>query len=250
MRRSVRSPPARPRAPAHRRVRRRPRRPAGRRAPPHRSRRGCRASARRRGRSAARRAATSITPMSPIRTRSRASSPLAAPMSMCRFLSSGGCLRSSSSSWWIALRPITPRTVPPRVSSTIRWPTSWTGSHPPTWSNRRKPSSSMCVTWTPISSMWPTIASDGPSAMPATRAHEEPLTIDVDLGRERLAPRAPHRRGAVSWPDGPGVFNSSVEQLRNRHRVSFRCPAADAGRTGGCRRGGSSAAPSVCRSGP
>ena len=37
-------------------------------------------------------------------------------MSMCRLLSSGTRLRSSSSSWWIALRPITPRTSPPRVA--------------------------------------------------------------------------------------------------------------------------------------
>ena len=53
-----------------------------------------------------------ITATSPIRTSSRASSPLRAPMSMCSSRSSGTFLRSSSRSRWIALRPTTPGTSP------------------------------------------------------------------------------------------------------------------------------------------
>ena len=49
--------------------------------------------------------------------------------------------------------------APPRVSSTTRWPTRICGSQPPTSPNHRKPSSSMWVTISPISSMWPITSS-------------------------------------------------------------------------------------------
>ena len=115
-----------------------------------------------------------ITPTSPIRTRPRASSPSAAPMSMCRSRISGTCLRSSSLSRWIGFLPTTPWTTPSRVAISTRWPTRMIGSQPPTPLNQRKPSSSMWWTISPISSMWPITASSGPSAVPFTRATVEP----------------------------------------------------------------------------
>ena len=96
---------------------RRRRRPPG--APPRRrrsSRCGCPASARRAGRWRSSTGSASITPTSPIRTSSRASSASSAPMSMCRSLISGARSRSSALSRWIGLRPITPTTSPPRVA--------------------------------------------------------------------------------------------------------------------------------------
>ena len=53
-----------------------------------------------------------ITATSPMRTRARASSPSLAPMSMCRCLSSGAFVRSSSLSRWIGFLPTTPGTMP------------------------------------------------------------------------------------------------------------------------------------------
>ena len=70
----------------------RPRPPAARPRRPRSSRCGCPARGRRAGRWASRPASASITPTSPIRTSSRASSPSLAPMSICRSLISGDLL--------------------------------------------------------------------------------------------------------------------------------------------------------------
>jgi len=76
-----------------------------------------------------------------------------------------------------ALRPSTPCSGPSLVSSSTRWPARTWASQPPTPVKRRKPSSSMCVTISPISSIWPTIASDGaPGVVPGTRTTAEPTT--------------------------------------------------------------------------
>ena len=115
-----------------------------------------------------------ITATSPIRTSPRASSPPVTPMSMCRSLSCGTFLRSSSFIRWIGFLPTTPGTGPDRVAIDTRWPTSTIGSQPPTPVNHRNPSSSMWWMIRPISSMWPTIATDFPPAVPGTRATVEP----------------------------------------------------------------------------
>ena len=50
------------------------------------------------------------------------------------------CLRSSSSSRWIGLRPTTPGTGPFAVATVTRWPTSTCGSQPPIVPKRSTPS--------------------------------------------------------------------------------------------------------------
>ena len=130
-----------------------------------------------------------ITATSPTRTIERASSPSLAPMSMCRLLSSGGFLRSSSLSRWIGFLPTTPTTFPPRVAISTRCPTRITGSQPPTPVNHRKPSSSMWWTISPISSMWPTTATNGPSPVPLTRATVEPMVSWVISAKAAAASR-------------------------------------------------------------
>ena len=117
-----------------------------------------------------------ITATSPIRTSSRASSPSLAPMSMCMSVSLAALLRSSSLSRWIGFLPTTPAIVPARVATSTRCPIRIGGSQPPTPAKRRNPESSMWVTIRPISSMCPTIASDRPAEVPATRAVELPIT--------------------------------------------------------------------------
>ena len=130
-----------------------------------------------------------ITATSPIRTSERASSPSFAPMSMCRFFSSGACLRSSSLSRWIGFLPTTPGIGPLRVAISSRWPTRITGSQPPTPVNHRNPSSSMWWTIRPISSMWPMTATNGPSPVPFTRATVEPTVSWVISAKAPAASR-------------------------------------------------------------
>ena len=69
-----------------------------------------------------------------------------------------------------------PAIVPARVATSTRCPIRIGGSQPPTPAKRRNPESSMWVTIRPISSMCPTIASDRPAEVPATRAVELPIT--------------------------------------------------------------------------
>ena len=72
---------------------------------------------------------------------------------------------------------------------------------------RRKPSSSMCETISPISSMWPTIASVGPPAVPGTRAQTDPMTsVTTSANAEAASRNTP--AGAVSYPDGPWAVSS------------------------------------------
>jgi hypothetical protein len=74
----------------------------------------------------------------------------------------------SRSSWSVrcgAFWPTTPGTGPFFVRMRIRCATSTAATQPPTPRNQRKPSSSMCVMTRPISSMWPSTATDrSPSA--------------------------------------------------------------------------------------
>src|SRR3954468_19338225 len=65
----------------------------------------------------------------------------------------------------------------------------------------------MCVTITPISSMCPTIASVSPSPVPATRAHEEPMTSAETSANAPAASRKT-RAGVASKPDGPVAVSS------------------------------------------
>ena len=110
-------------------------------------------------------------------------------MSMCRSFRSGTFLRSSSFIRWIGFLPTTPGITPPRVAICSRWPTSTIGSHPPTPVNHRNPSSSMWWTISPISSMWPTIASDLPVPVPGTRATVEPIVSYVTSAKADAASR-------------------------------------------------------------
>ena len=108
---------------ARRRRRRGRRRPRPRAAPPRAprsSRAGCPSSARRRGRWAARPARRRSPRRRRSRTSERASSPSLAPMSMCRLLSSGAFLRSSSLSRWIGFLPTTPGDRARRASRSRR----------------------------------------------------------------------------------------------------------------------------------
>ena len=72
----------------------------------------------------------------------------------------------------------------------------------------RKPWSSTWVTISPISSMWPTTASRGPSPAAATRATVEPTVSELTCAPKASAAARHTRVGAVSYPDGPGAVSS------------------------------------------
>ena len=131
-------------------------------------------------------------------------------MSMCSSFICGTFLRSSSFIRWIGFLPTTPGTGPERVTTDTRWPTSTTGSQPPTPVNHRKPSSSMWWTISPISSMWPTIATDRPGragSRPGTRATVEPTLSCVTSANAAAASRKA-AAGACSYPEGPAAVSS------------------------------------------
>ena len=86
---------------------------------------------------------------------------------------------------------------PDLVARTTRCPIRISGSQPPTPMKRRKPESSMCVTIRPISSMWPTNATVGPSPVPLTRAVTVPMT-SVATSAKGAQASANARAGAVS----------------------------------------------------
>ena len=87
---------------------------------------------------------------SPTRTRLRACSPSVAPMSIQRSFICVPDVRSSPFCRWIGTLPITPGMSPFAVRTLTGWPTSTRGSQPPRPRIRSTPSSSMCVTMTPI----------------------------------------------------------------------------------------------------
>src|SRR3954453_19312147 len=149
-----------------------------------------------------------MTATSPMATRPRASSPSLAPTSMCRSLISATFLRSSSLSRWMGFLPTTPGRGPSRVTTSTRWPTRICASQPPTPVNHSIPSSSMWVTIRPISSMWPTTATSGPSAVPSTRATLEPMTSPATFSEKRPAASRQTRAAGCSYPEGPGVVSS------------------------------------------
>ena len=64
--------------------------------------------------------------------------------------------------------------------------------------------------------MWPTTASDGPSAVPGTRTHELPRTLDETspTGRGGLAP---HGGGGVFLARRTGRGQQAFEQLGKGH---------------------------------
>ncbi len=94
-----------------------------------------------------------ITIWSPTATSERASSPSFAPMSTWRSFSRIAFFRSSASVRWGGLRPTTPGTIPSRVCTSTRCPTSTWGSQPPDWTTWRKPLSLTWLTSRAISSM-------------------------------------------------------------------------------------------------
>ena len=77
----------------------------------------------------------------------------------------------------------------------------------------------MCVTIRPISSMWPTIASRGPSEAPLTRAHTDPMTSVVTSANWDAASRNA-AAGAVSYPEGPVAVSSE----RRTVGIGIRAP--------------------------
>src|SRR5579875_3325733 len=66
----------------------------------------------------------------------------------------------------------------------------------------------MCVTWMPISSMWPITASEGPSPVPGTRTDEDPMPSTRTSSENALTDSRQMAAGPVSWPDGPGARSS------------------------------------------
>src|ERR1700760_1933177 len=56
--------------------------------------------------------------------------------------------------------------------------------------------------------MWPTTATVGPPAVPATRAHDDP-TLSAPTSVAKVAQYSRHTRaGVVSCPEGPGAVKS------------------------------------------
>ena len=74
----------------------------------------------------------------------------------------------------------------------------------------------MWVTWTPISSMWPTTISDLPSAVPSTRANDEPTTSLPTSSAKSAQPSRHTWAGAVSWPEGPPARSRIVSRQVGR----------------------------------
>jgi len=143
---------------------------------------------------------TSITAASPTRTRAAAASLSAAPMSIQRSSSRAARSRSSSRIRWIALRPITPVTSPPRARMRIRCPISTGTSQPPMPRNARVPSPLTWVTISPISSMWPqrtTFFAPGATA-PRSRAIVLPFTSGVTSAQNFAASARQTRAAAIS----------------------------------------------------
>ncbi len=127
-------------------------------------------------------------------------------MSMCRSLSSGACLRSSSLSRWIGLRPITPGTGPSRVVTT----------HALADEHERVPAADLpeaqvavVVDVRDVQADLVDVADDrdasGRRRCPRTRANEEPTRSPPTSAANALHPSRHTRAGSVSWPDGPAV---------------------------------------------
>src|SRR5829696_1556641 len=129
-------------------------------------------------------------------------------MSTCRSFSRIAFLRSSASVRCGGLRPTTPGTIPARVNSCTRWPTSTWGSQPPDCTTCRKPLSLTWLTSRAISSTWPTIASSGCSARPPTRATVVPRRSTETSSANPSAASRHTRAGSVSWPGGPGAVSN------------------------------------------
>src|SRR6266545_1619911 len=157
--------------------------------------------------------AVSSTPGSPTRTRSEASPRFAAPMSIHRSDALDTFSSSSFLSWCTAFLPITPRTGPLRPSRSTRCPTSTCESHPPMPLKYRKPSSSMCVTWRPISSMWPASMRRG-LPLGFTAAIELPCTSAWTSSAKPCTSSRHTRAGACSNPEGPAVSRSFFRKVK------------------------------------
>src|SRR4051812_10856838 len=69
------------------------------------------------------------------------------------------------------------------------------------------PSSSMWLTISPISSMWPTTAINGPSPLPSTSATLDPRTSPSTLVAKALAASRQTRAAVPSRPDGAGAVS-------------------------------------------
>src|SRR5689334_24973919 len=68
----------------------------------------------------------------------------------------------------------------------------------------------MCETCSPISSMWPTIASFGPPPVPGTRANDEPRWSDPTSAAKPAHPSRHAFAAAVSCPEGPAAVRRLV----------------------------------------
>ena len=81
---------------------------------------------------------------------------------------------------------------------------------------------SMCVTTTPISSIWPSRASVGaPSVAARTRAKEVPSVSLVTSAKAEAACRHTADAGS-SCPVGPAAQEEVAEELRNRHGLRIQ----------------------------
>ena len=69
----------------------------------------------------------------------------------------------------------------------------------------------MFVIATPISSMWPTIASVGAPSVAATRANDDPSVSEVTSANAEAASRQ-MRAGSSSCPEGPGAVSKSARR--------------------------------------
>ena len=118
-------------------------------------------------------------------------------------------------------RAIAPGMGPLSVRSSIRWPISISGEMPPTVVKESSPFSSMFVTATPISSMWPTSASVIAPSPARTRANELPSVSDVTSANDEAASRQ-MRAGSSSWPDGPAACSSDLSSSGAAMACAFK----------------------------
>jgi hypothetical protein len=140
---------------------------------------------------------------------------LEAPTSTQRLLVFDALPRSSWSMRWIAFFPMTPVTAPEPVRMLTLCPTSTCGSQPPISATYRYPSASMCVTCSPISSMWPASITRGdPPGLVV--ANELPFTSTRTSCANFSASSRQTRAARTSKPEGP-----AASRRRSRKAISL-----------------------------
>ena len=158
------------------------------------------------------------------------SSALEAPISMNSDSVSITCLRSPSGSKWGGRVPICPGIRrPSRVCTSTRWLGRVWFHHPPSGTIRRKPSGVIPCTMKPISSMWASKATTGPSSHPFSWQIRLPATVSV-ISQQSCNSSAIRARTSPSNPETPAAL------LQRSNKSLFSMPLLYTARLAGSSR--------------